>query len=61
MGPPTAAYCSEYVCEYHPEAHCIYKYFGHDTIQWMNLNLNRQKKNIPKIIYMKIECSKMMN
>ena len=52
MGPTTAAYCSEYVCEYHPEVHGIYKYFGYDTNQWININLNRPKdKKHPKYYY----------
>lgn len=43
MGP-TTAYCSEYICEYHPRVHGVYKYFGYDTNQW--INLNRIRKNI---------------
>ena len=44
LEPITAKYCSNYVCEYHPENQGIYKYYGYNIFQWIDANHKRHKK-----------------
>lgn len=42
MDKKTADYCTDYVCEYHPEKEGDLKYLGYDIEEWIKININRR-------------------
>lgn len=52
MDYTTAVYESNYVCEYRPGGKNGLEFFGYNIFQWINLKLNRPKKQkYPKYTY----------
>ena len=45
LGPTTAKHTSDYICEYHPEVHGIYKFFGYDIYQYIDIKRPKNKSS----------------